>query len=285
MNRDDGQTAPSSGESGAGEGASKRFPTVGIGTSAGGVRALQIFFESLPDDVDAAFVVVLHLDPAHQSELPNILAARTRMPVTQVTDRTPLEPRHVYVIPPNRQLTVTDQHLAIAEFDEPRWQRAPIDLFFRSLAAQHGDDFAIVLSGAGSDGSVGIKAVKETGGIILVQDPEEAEYGSMPQSAIATGLADFVLPVREIAARLPELIRNRASVAVEAMNEADDASMQASSRICACARVTTSPTTRNRPSAAASRAGCRCSARRRWPIIWRSCAKARRKRRRCSPIC
>ena len=121
-----------------------------------------------------------------------------------------LEPRRVYVIPPNRQLLVTDQHLALAEFDEPRWQRAPIDLFFRSLAAQRGDDFAIVLSGAGSDGSIGIKAVKEAGGIILVQDPDEAEYGSMPRSAIATGLADFVLPVREIAGRLPELIRNRA---------------------------------------------------------------------------
>ena len=214
----------------------KRVPTVGIGTSAGGVRALQTFFENLPNDVEAAFVVVVHLDPAHQSELPSILAARTRMPVAQVTGRIRLEARHVYVIPPNRQLLVTDQHLAIAEFDEPRWHRAPIDLFFRSLAAQRGDDFAIVLSGAGSDGSVGIKAVKETGGIILVQDPEEAEYGSMPRSAIATGLADLVLPIREIALRLPELIRNRTSVAVEAMNEADDASMQ---RILSHLRVRT----------------------------------------------
>ncbi len=221
MNRDDGQTARSGGEAVAGAGGLKRVPTVGIGTSAGGVRALQTFFENLPNDVEAAFVVVVHLDPAHQSELPSILAARTRMPVTQVTGRIRLEARHVYVIPPNRQLLVTDQHLAIAEFDEPRWQRAPIDLFFRSLAAQRGDDFAIVLSGAGSDGSVGIKAVKETGGIILVQDPEEAEYGSMPRSAIATGLADLVLPISEIALRLPELIRNRTSVAVEAMNEAD----------------------------------------------------------------
>jgi two-component system, chemotaxis family, CheB/CheR fusion protein len=204
----------------------KRFPTVGIGTSAGGVHALQMFFESLPDDVDAAFVVVVHLDPGHQSELPNILAARTRMPVAQVSGRVRLESRHVYVIPPNRQLMVTDQHLAIAEFDEPRWQRAPIDLFFRSLAAQRGDDFAIILSGAGSDGSVGIKAVKEAGGIILVQDPDEAEYGSMPRSAVATGLADFVLPVREIAARLPELIRNRQSPPSEALNETDGEAMQ-----------------------------------------------------------
>ena len=203
----------------------QRFPTVGIGTSAGGVHALQMFFESLPDDVDAAFVVIVHLDPGRQSELSSILAARTRMPVTQVTGRTPIEPRHVYVIPPNRQLLVTDQHLALAEFDEPRWQRAPIDLFFRSLAAQRGDDFAIVLSGAGSDGSVGIKAVKEVGGIILVQDAEEAEYGSMPRSAVATGLADFVLPLREIAASLPELIRNRRNPPSDDLTETDGEAM------------------------------------------------------------
>jgi two-component system CheB/CheR fusion protein len=220
------EALPASGPSQDCEPAPKRVPTVGIGSSAGGVHALQQFFESLPDEVDAAFVVVVHLDPVHQSELPAILAARTRMPVAQVSGRVPLEARHVYVIPPNRQLFVTDHHLGIAEFDEPRWQRAPIDLFFRSLAAQRGDDFAIVLSGAGSDGALGIKAVKEAGGIILVQDPEEAEYGSMPRSAMATGLADFVLPVREIAARLPELIANRDLVPPEPEDEADADAMR-----------------------------------------------------------
>jgi len=164
MNDVDHGVRPSEDEEGAGQkAAGKRFPTVGIGTSAGGVHALQMFFESLPEDVDAAFVVVVHLDPGRQSELANILAARTKTPVTQVSGLTPIEPRHVYVIPPNRQLRATDHHLAITEFDEPRWQRAPIDLFFRSLAAEHGDNFAIVLTGAGSDGSVGIKAIKEAG--------------------------------------------------------------------------------------------------------------------------
>jgi len=226
MTDDDHEVRPSEegGEASQNE-ARKRFPTVGIGTSAGGVHALQMFFESLPDDVDAAFVVVVHLDPGRQSELSNILATRTKMPVTQVTALTPMEPRHVYVIPPNRQLRATDHHLAIAAFDEPRWQRAPIDLFFRSLAAEHGEDFAIVLSGAGSDGSVGIKAIKEAGGIILVQDPDEAEYGSMPRSAVATGLADFVLPVREIAARLPELIRNPRNPPSDVLSETDEESM------------------------------------------------------------
>jgi two-component system, chemotaxis family, CheB/CheR fusion protein len=166
----------------AGEANSRRFPTVGIGTSAGGVRALQEFFENLPDNVNAAFVVIVHLDPAHQSELRSVLAARTRMPVIPITGRIPLQPGRVYVIPPNRQLVVANRHLSVTEFDEPRWRRTPIDLFFRSLAAQRSDNFAIVLSGAGSDGAVGIKGVKEAGGIILVQDPDEAEYSSMPQS-------------------------------------------------------------------------------------------------------
>ena len=226
MNDKDHGVPPSADEGANGGAGRKRFPTVGVGTSAGGVHALQMFFESLPDDVDAAFVVVLHLDPSHQSELPNILATRTRMPVTQVSGLTPIEPRHVYVIPPNRQLVVTDDHLAITEFDEPRWQRAPIDLFFRSLAARRGDDFAIVLTGAGADGSLGIKAVKEAGGIILVQEPDEAEYASMPRSAIATGLADFVLPLREIAARLPELIRNRPHPSSDTLTEGDGEAMQ-----------------------------------------------------------
>src|SRR5271166_1712077 len=217
-----GSDDPSSNGNGGGdEAAPKRFPTVGIGTSAGGVHTLQTFFESLPEAVNAAFVVVVHLDPSHQSELPSILSARTRMPVKQVTGRIPLEPKRVYVIPPNRQLIVADGHLSVAEFDEPRWQRTPIDIFFRSLAAQRGDDFAIVLSGAGSDGAVGIKAVKEAGGIILVQDPEEAEYSSMPQNAIATGIADFVLPVREIAKSLPQLIRNRGALSRETLSETD----------------------------------------------------------------
>jgi two-component system CheB/CheR fusion protein len=227
MSDDDQGAPPSEGEEGESQkAAGKDFPTVGIGASAGGVHALKLFFESLPDDVDAAFVVIVHLDPEHQSELSNILAARTGMPVTQVSGLTPIEPRHVYVIPPNRQLRATDHHLAVSEFDQPRWQRAPIDIFFRSLAAQRGDDFVVVLSGAGSDGSVGIKAIKEAGGIILVQDPDEAGHGSMPRSAVATGLADFILPVRELATRLPELIRDRQNLPSDIGADTDGEAMQ-----------------------------------------------------------
>jgi two-component system CheB/CheR fusion protein len=186
-----------------------RLPIAAIGASAGGVGALQAFFGALPDTVGVAFVVVVHLDPDSSSELPSILAARTSMPVVQIEGHAPLQVDHVYVIPPNRRLRITDDEVAADTFDEPRGQRAPIDLFLRSLAEQHGDGFAIVLTGAGSDGAAGVKAVKEAGGIILVQDPNEAEYASMPRSAIATGAADFILPIKELAERLVLLVRNK----------------------------------------------------------------------------
>jgi two-component system, chemotaxis family, CheB/CheR fusion protein len=195
---------------------------VTIGASAGGVSALQHFFGSLPEQSGAAYVVVVHLDPAHRSEMPAILAAKTKMPVVQVGERQRLEADHVYVIPPDRRLQMVDHEISTAEFDEPRGQRSPIDLFFRSVAEKLGDGFAVILSGAGSDGAIGVRAVKEAGGIILVQDPNEAEYSSMPRSAIATGVADFVLPVRDLAKRLVDLIRIKESVIPDIRNFDED---------------------------------------------------------------
>ncbi|HZD92000.1 MAG TPA: chemotaxis protein CheB, partial [Pseudolabrys sp.] len=194
---------------------------VGIGASAGGLPALQALFGALPDSTGAAFVVVVHLDPEHQSDLARILSARTAMPVVQVEQQVKLERDHVYVIPPNRHLKLTDHEVKTAPFDEPRGHRAPIDLFFRSLA-DHGDGFAVVLSGAGSDGAAGVRAVKGAGGIVLVQEPGEAEYPSMPRAAIATGVADFVLPVRQIAEHLADLIRSHATLSVAVSNEIDE---------------------------------------------------------------
>lgn len=201
--------------------ASVPLTIAGIGASAGGVKALQDFFSALPAKTGAALVLVLHLDPDHQSELAQVIAARTKMPVQQVQATTALEPDHVYVIPPNRQLIVTDSSVSAKEFDEPRGQRAPIDQFFRSLA-QHGDGFAIILSGAGSDGALGVRAVKEAGGIILVQDPNEAEYGSMPRAAISAGHADFVLPARELARQFAELVRGKKSARRSEAAETED---------------------------------------------------------------
>ena len=182
---------------------------VAIGASAGGVQALQSFFAAMPDHTGAAFVVIVHLDPKLRSELASILAARTQMPVVQVETQQKLLANHVYVIPPDRRLQLDrSRDFGVAVRRAAR-AAAPIDLFFRSLAEQLGDGFAVILSGAGSDGALGVRAVKEAGGIILVQDPAEAEYSSMPRSAIATGVADFILPVRELAERLAELIAHQ----------------------------------------------------------------------------
>src|SRR5262245_15422139 len=180
---------------------------VAIGASAGGLRPLQAFFSALPPDTGATFVVVVHLDPERRSELASILASRTRMPVIQVSDRHKLAADHVYVIPPDRRLDMVDHEVIASRFEEPHGLRAPIDQFFRSVAERLGDGFAVIFSGAGTDGTVGVRAVKESGGIILVQDPAEAEYASMPRSAIATGVVDVVLPVRELAGRLVDFIR------------------------------------------------------------------------------
>jgi two-component system, chemotaxis family, CheB/CheR fusion protein len=198
------------------------FPTVGIGASAGGVTALQQFFQEIPPDTGAAYVVIVHLEPTYTSELPEILARKTQMPVQQVNRKAPLEPNNIYVIPPNRRLLIADHEIATFAFDEPRGKRSPIDQFFRSLADQHGDGFAIVLTGAGSDGALGAKAIKEAGGLILVQDPGEAEYPSMPRSAIATGLADVVAPVKELAHQLVELLKAKAHVPAETLAPSDE---------------------------------------------------------------
>ncbi|MGH6889676.1 MAG: chemotaxis protein CheB [Rhizomicrobium sp.] len=188
--------------------AGARVPVVGIGASAGGVGALRTLFEALPGELGASFVVIVHLDPGARSELPAILAAHSAYPVEQVTGASKLEPNHVYVIAPDRQLRISDHEIAAVPFDEPRGRRCPIDIFFRSLADQEGDSCAVILTGAGSDGAVGVKAIKEAGGIVLVQDPEEAEYPSMPRSAIATDIADFVLPLRDLSQRIVELVRS-----------------------------------------------------------------------------
>jgi two-component system, chemotaxis family, CheB/CheR fusion protein len=193
-----------------------------MGASAGGIKALQQFFDAMPADTGATFVVVVHLDPEHRSELPAILAARTKMPVVQVDRRLQLTGDRVYVIPPDRRLQLIDHEIIPLAFEEPRGHRSPIDSLLRSVAERMGDGFAVIFSGAGSDGALGVRAVKESGGIILVQEPGEAEYGSMPRSAIATGMADFVLPVADLAARLADLIRVKQATSIAGAEEIDE---------------------------------------------------------------
>jgi len=187
------------------------IPVVGIGASAGGLEALQQFFRNVPSDVGAAYVVIVHLAPDRESELAPILGRETVMPVVQVGDhaQVDLAPNQVYVIAPDRKLELTDATIGASMFERPRGQRAAIDLFFRSLCSAHSDIYAVILSGCGSDGSIGAKAVKEAGGLVLVQDPDEAAYESMPRAAMVAGVADLVLPIRELAHRLGALIGSR----------------------------------------------------------------------------
>ncbi len=227
---------PDAGSGTAKNGDPKAPVIVAIGASAGGVQALQHFFDEIPPNTGGAFIVVVHLDPEHRSELSAIVASRTKMPVVQVTDKAPLEANKVYVIPPDRRLQVVDHTLSATEFDEPRGQRLPIDFLFRSVAERLGDGFAVILSGAGSDGTLGVRAVKEAGGIILVQDPSEADYSSMPRSAMETGVVDFVLPVRDLAKRLTDLIRMKDAVWPPEMGDVDE---EAFRRVISYLRVRT----------------------------------------------
>jgi len=181
---------------------------VGIGASAGGLAALRTFFKHVPEDSGLAYVIVVHLSPEHESHLAELLQPHVKMPVQQVSGEMPLRPDRVYVIPPNANLNTIDTHLRLSSLEKRRRERAPIDHFFRTLARTHdGHAIAVVLTGTGSDGTLGVKEIKEKGGLTVVQDPTEAEYDGMPQSAVATGVVDLILPLDDI----PEAILRYAS--------------------------------------------------------------------------
>jgi chemotaxis response regulator CheB len=174
---------------------------VGIGASAGGIGALTEFFKNVPLDAPVAYVVILHLSPDHESRLAEVLQRTTALPMTQVRDTVPLRPRHAYVIPPNRSLRAVGDTLQTSEALRVEERKAPIDIFFRTLADVYQTRaVAVVLSGTGADGSMGLKRVKEMDGLTVAQQPEEAEHSEMPQHAIATTLVDYVLPAAEIPA-------------------------------------------------------------------------------------
>jgi len=182
---------------------------VGMGASAGGIEAFSKFFDAMPHDSGAAFVLVLHLDPTRESHMATVLAAHTTMPVVQVEDQMQILPNHVYVIAPDRDLTVTAGVLHLIKPAEKRGHRHPVDVLFRSLAADQGERvIAVVLSGTGSNGTDGLKEVRAAGGLILVQDPETAKFDGMPRSAIAAGMADHVLAPEAMPAILGQYFRN-----------------------------------------------------------------------------
>ena len=180
-------------------------PVVGLGASAGGLQAYSAFLDATPADTGAAFVLVHHVDPDHKSLMADLLTRHTAMPVVLAEDQTTVEPDHVYVIPPNKYLEISNGVLHLTEQTDPRGTRLPIDVFLRSLAKDLGQyAIAVILSGTGSDGSAAVRDIKEQGGIVLVQEPPEASHDGMPRSAIATGAADHI----EAVAKIPEIIVN-----------------------------------------------------------------------------
>jgi two-component system CheB/CheR fusion protein len=179
------------------------FPIVGIGASAGGLEALEQFLSHVPPASGLAHVVVQHLDPNHKGIMVELLQRATTLPVRQVTDRLTVEPNHVYVIPPNRDLSILHGVLHLLEPEAPRGLRLPIDFFLRALAADRQERaIGVILSGMGSDGTLGLRAIKETAGAVFVQDPASAKFDGMPRSAIDAGLADVVAPAEELAERI-----------------------------------------------------------------------------------
>jgi len=192
---------------------------VGIGASAGGLKALQRFFEAVPPGSGMAWVVIMHLDPDRESRIAALLQDRTPLAVTQVTLPAEVEADHVYVIPPGRDLAMDGRVLRVHE--RGAGLHTPVDLFFRSLAGAYGADaVGVVLSGTGADGAAGVRAIKERGGITVAQEPAEAEYDGMPASAIATGFVDLVLAAERIPAELVRL-REAPSALAEGAPPAD----------------------------------------------------------------
>jgi two-component system, chemotaxis family, CheB/CheR fusion protein len=182
---------------------------VGLGASAGGISVLQQFFGDMSPKSGLAFVVVMHLSPEHESNLANVIKQKTSMPVTQVTEPVKVKPNHVYVIPPNHQLTFEDSTLHLLPPQQALGRRVTIDLFFRTLAQAYGHRaVGVILSGSDSDGVIGLKHVRAQGGVTIAQDPAEAEHNSMPATAISTGMVDWVLPVADMPPKLMEFVRN-----------------------------------------------------------------------------
>ncbi len=187
------------------------FPIVGIGASAGGLEAFEAFFRACPVDTGMAFVLVPHLDPGHGSLLSEILQRCTTMPVVEALDQVAVAPDHVYVIPPNREMALLNGVLQLSIPEQVRGQRMPIDNFLRTLAEDRAERaIGIVLSGTGTDGTLGLRAIQGAGGLCLVQEPSTARYDGMPRSAIDAGYSTHILAVEQMPAALVESTRTAA---------------------------------------------------------------------------
>lgn len=171
-----------------------QFPIVGMGASAGGLEAFELFFKAMPSNSGMAFILISHLDPTHVSILPELIQKKTKMKIIPIKDGLEVKPNMVYVIPPNKDVAILNGFLHLMDLPQPRGFNLPIDNFFRSLAQDQGSNaICIILSGTGTDGTLGLKEIKGEVGMVMVQDDETAKYTGMPRSAISTGLVDYVM--------------------------------------------------------------------------------------------
>ncbi|MBK9038522.1 MAG: hypothetical protein IPL83_05050 [Bdellovibrionales bacterium] len=196
------------------------FPIAAIGASAGGLQALRDLLSSLPVDTGMAFVIIQHLDPTHGSMSADILSRSTKMPVIEVKEGMPVRPNHVYVIPPNCNLDLSGGGFKILPRFETRGQHMPLDFFFRRLSEyRKSQAIGVVLSGTACDGTQGLLAIKNQGGIALVQDPQTAKFDGMPRSAIASGAVDLICPPQGLAAELARIAKHSYVVLPEGERE------------------------------------------------------------------
>ncbi|MCM8570447.1 PAS domain-containing protein [Gramella jeungdoensis] len=180
---------------------------IAVGASAGGLEALKKFFKNIPADDKNAYVVIQHLSPDYKSMMGELLKKNTNLPIVQISDQMKVKPGHIYLIPPANNLILEDDILHLKEKPKSQILNLPIDMFFESMAKQRKERaIGIVLSGTGSDGTRGVRAIKENDGMVMVQEPTEAKFDGMPNSAINTGLVDYILPVSEMGPELKEFI-------------------------------------------------------------------------------
>lgn len=183
----------------------KEFLVVGLGASARGLEALISFFKNLPLNTNFAFVIIQHLSPDYKSLMDEILARETQVPIQIIETGMNLEPNNIYLIPPRKNVSLFNNKLLLEDQIMINGVNLPIDNFFKSLAKDKGKNaVGIILSGTGSDGTLGVRAIKEFGGLVVVQEPKTAKFDSMPINAISTGLVDFILPPE----KMPEEIIN-----------------------------------------------------------------------------
>src|SRR6202047_2473113 len=206
-------------------GSSERlFPIVGIGASAGGLEALDLFLRNAPANSGVAFVIVQHLEPTQKDFMVELLQRATAMKVVQVRDRTVVHPDCVYVIPPNKEMSILHGVLHLLDRIASHGLHLPIDFFLRSLADDRQDrSVGVILSGMGSDGTLGLRAIKEKGGGTFAQEPASAKFDGMPKSAVSAGMADIVAPVEAIPGKIITYLQHAPPITKSRLAQADKA--------------------------------------------------------------